>query len=82
MNDYFLSEAISHNLQIKNPLEIPKVKTTNYGIKSLSFQGPKIWNSFPDEIKIAQNTKQLYKIRSKFSSSLINVHVLLTFRNK
>ena len=58
MKDYFLSKAINRKLRIKNPLEIPKVRTTNYGIRSLSFQGPKIWNSLPDEIKTAQNTKQ------------------------
>ena len=35
-----------------------KVKTTTYDIKLLSFHGPKIWNSLPDEIKTAQNAKK------------------------
>ena len=51
MKDYFLPKAINHNLRLKKPLEIPKVRTTNYGIRSSSFQGPKIWNSLPDELK-------------------------------
>ena len=42
MNDYFLQKTTTHNLRIQNLLLIPKVKTTTYGIKSLSFQGPKI----------------------------------------
>ena len=57
MKDYFVPKTMSHNLRITNPLVVPKVRTTNYGIKSLSYQGPKIWNSLPDEIKTAQNTK-------------------------
>ena len=28
---------------------------------TLSFQGPNMWNSFPDEIKTAQNAEQLKK---------------------
>ena len=59
MKDYFLQKTTTHNLRIQNPLLIPKVETTTYGIKSLSFQGPKIWNSLPDEIKTAQNAEQL-----------------------
>ena len=60
MKDCFLPKAINHNLRIKIkiPLEISRLRTTNYGIRSLSFQGPKIWNSLPDEIKIAQNINQ------------------------
>ena len=58
VKDYFLPKAINHNLRLKNPVEISKVRTTNYGIRSLSFQGPKIWNSLPDETKTAQNTKK------------------------
>ena len=58
MKDYFLQKTTTHNLRIQNPLLIRKVKTTTYGIKSLSFQGPRIWNSLPDEIKTAQNAKQ------------------------
>ena len=55
---YFLPKATHNNLRIKIPLEFPKVRPTNYGIKSLNFKGPKIWNSLPDEIKTDQNTKQ------------------------
>ncbi len=58
MTDYFSAKITSHDLRIFKPLKIPKMKTTNDGIKSLRVQGPKIWNSFPAEIKSARNTKQ------------------------
>ena len=57
MKDYFSPKITGHDLRVKNPLVIPKVKTTNYGIKSHIFQGPKIWNALSDEIKTAPNTK-------------------------
>ena len=58
MKDYFVPKTTGHNLRLKNPLDIPRARTTNSGIRSLSFQGPKIWNSLPESIKTAQNTRQ------------------------
>ena len=58
MQDYILPKITGYDLRIKNPLAIPKIRTTNYGIRSQSFQGQKIWNSLPDSIKKAKNTKE------------------------
>ncbi len=58
MRDYFLPKRVDHDLRRTNPLQIPKVRTTAYGINSLCFQGPKIWNALPAETKPAQNVKQ------------------------
>ena len=30
---------------------IPSVRTTNYGLKQLKFNGPRIWNALPTNIK-------------------------------
>ena len=51
MKDYFVPKTTGYNLRLKNPLDIPRARTTNNGIRSLSFQGPKIWNSLPETIK-------------------------------
>ena len=58
MKDYFIEKTLNHDLRVANPLVVPRVRTTNYGIKSLSFQGPKIWNSLPIDIKSAKNSNQ------------------------
>ena len=58
MKDCFVPKTTGHNLRLKNPLDIPKARTTNDGVRSLSFQRPKMWNSLPESIKIAQNTRQ------------------------
>ena len=62
MKDYFVPKTTGHN-----PLGIPKARTTNNGIRSFSFQGPKIWNSLLESIKTAQNTRQFYNlIKTRF----------------
>ena len=43
---------IAENTTIKN-LFIPMVRTTNYGLKQLKANGPRIWNSLPTNIKNA-----------------------------
>ena len=58
MKDYFLEKPHSYDLRVAKPLMVPKVRTTNYGIKSLNFQGPKLWNSLPATIKSAKNCDQ------------------------
>ena len=64
MKDYFLPKPTSYNLRKNDILFVPKVKTTNYGINSVSFLGPKIWNSLPNEIKASRNANQ-FKILIK-----------------
>ena len=64
MKDYFLPKSTSYDLRRNDVLFVPKVKTTNYGIRSISFLGPKIWNSLPNEIKLSKNANQ-FKILIK-----------------
>ena len=58
MKNYFLPNPLAINLRRNDVLSIPKVKTTNYRIKSIGFLGPKIWNSLPNEIKSSRNANQ------------------------
>ena len=48
MKDYFVPKTTGHNLRLKDSLDIPKARTTNNGIRSLSFKELKIWNSLPE----------------------------------
>ncbi len=60
MQDYFLPKITGYDLQIKNPLAIPKIRTTNYSIISRSFQGPKSGIHYQKQLKrlkIPKNSK-------------------------
>ena len=58
MKDYFTPKSISHSFRQNDVLCVLEVETTNYGIKSLRFLGPRIWNSLPNEIKSSQSINQ------------------------
>ena len=40
-----------YSLRGKHILQIPKVNTTTYGLKSWQYQAAKLWNSLPDTAK-------------------------------
>ena len=46
-----LKEQIHYSLRTQTDFEIPHVKTVNYGLESIRFLGPKIWESFPNDLK-------------------------------
>ena len=41
MKDYFLPKSTTYDLRRNDVLFVPKVKTTNYGIRAMSFFGSK-----------------------------------------
>ena len=42
-----------YNLRGKHILELPKVNTTTYGLKSWRYTAAKIWNALPDQFRAA-----------------------------
>ena len=51
-------------------LNIPSVRTTTYGIKSLKYTGTSLWNNTPLHIRESTNRKQLIKkLKEKFTDS-------------
>ena len=62
----------SHAPQLRNSdkdnLEdwtLPKTRTVNYGIETLRYRGPLIWNLIPDEIKMS---KSIESFKSKIGN--------------
>ena len=45
--------SILLKILLQKNLFIPMVRTTNYGLKQLKANGPRIWNSLPTNIKNA-----------------------------
>ena len=41
--------------EIKPNLEIPKSNQVRFGMKSLRYLGPKVWNSLPQHIQSSEN---------------------------
>ena len=51
MSKLFKIKETNYNLHRENTLVVSNVHTTRYGIDSISYLGPKIWDSVPAEIK-------------------------------
>ena len=46
-------QSTNYNLRGKHILELPKVNTTTYGLKSWRYTAAKIWNALPDQFRAA-----------------------------
>ena len=62
MSDLFKLKETTYSLRNENALVSIKSKTTNYGINSVSYLAPKIWDQVPAEIK---NSKSLNIFKEK-----------------
>ena len=76
--------STNYNLRGKHILELPKVNTTTYGLKSWRYTAAKIWNSFPDQFRAAA----LHELRfvfsiiiHKISSELLNDDACIVSEN-
>lgn len=52
LNDMFETKVALYSMRNPNKLNQPKRRTTNYGIRSLSYIGSKIWNDLPFSLDI------------------------------
>ena len=55
IKDLFKLRISNYNLRGIDILTLPKPRTTTYGLDSLRYMGPKIWNSLTDKIRSAEN---------------------------
>ena len=51
MPPLFKIKENKYNLHRENTLVVSNVRTTRYGLDSISYLGPKFWDLVPDEIK-------------------------------
>ena len=61
VSDIFQIKKTRYTSRKVKPLEIPRVKTVRYGINSLRYQGSKIWNELPNDIKKCHRSKPFQK---------------------
>ena len=48
LTEFFTTKEISYDLRIKHLLQMPKVKTSSYGQRSLLFRSSILWNTLSD----------------------------------
>ena len=50
-----------------NRAEIPQVRTTRYGLKSLRYEGAKLWNELPDHLRKEQSYNNFKSLINQWS---------------
>ena len=54
----YTTHELPYNTRINNPVNQPIVNTTTFGLQSLKYEGAKLWNSLPNDIKDAISLTQ------------------------
>ena len=58
ISDLFVVRNNVKCLRGTNKLVVPHKKTTNFGLKSTTFIGAKVWDSLPDELRSMATLKE------------------------
>ena len=61
ISDLFVVRNNVKCLRSTNKLVVPRKKTTNFGLKSTTFIGSKVWNSLPDKLRSTKILKEFKK---------------------
>ena len=61
ISDLFLVRNNVKCLRGTNKLVVPRKKTSNFGLKSTTFIGAKVWNSVPDKLRTTKILKEFKK---------------------
>ena len=64
------------NLRGVNKLVLPKVKTTQHGLKSTVYTASKAWNSLSDELRLMTNINPLITVPAVTGHDFAHVRVL------
>ena len=55
MRELFERNSSSYSTRRLNDLKIPRVNQTSYGSRSIRFEGARLWNHLPENIKSSEN---------------------------
>ena len=56
---------IKYTFRYKNLLEVQRIRTTKYGLHSLRYAAPKIWNELPNDFRVSMSLNKLRTVIGK-----------------
>ena len=60
MKEIFMQRNIGYSLRHGDDAQLPKVRTTSFGVESIAYLGNKLWQILPQEIK-QSNSLPIFK---------------------
>ena len=68
IQDMISIKTSTYNFRGERKAEIPKVNTTRYGLRSFRSEAPRIWNSLPNNLRVAESYPQFQGLLRKWDS--------------
>lgn len=62
INDLVNIKNPSYNFRSERKAEIPRVNSTRYGLRSFRSEAPRIWNSLPNDLRVAESYPQFRRL--------------------
>jgi hypothetical protein len=69
LNDIVSFKHISYSFRWQQTVEIPQVRTTNFGLHSLRYAGATLWNELPDGIRVQKNLNQFKSLINNWNGN-------------
>ena len=77
-HSWFITTSCTHTYSTRSSMQknlyLPHVRTTFYGLKSIKFLGPKIWNALPAQVKMSES---YVSFSSKLKEYILNTGLQL-----
>ena len=61
MLDLFQGREVNYNIRSQTDFSLRSVNTSSYGLRSLRYLAPKIWNLVPQDIRSAKRLSQFIR---------------------
>jgi hypothetical protein len=69
LNDFIRFKHISYFFRWQQTVEIPQVRTTNFGLHTLRYAGATLWNELPDAIGAQTNLNQFKNLINNWNGN-------------
>jgi hypothetical protein len=69
LNNIVSFKHIYYSFRGQQTVEIPQVRTTNFGLHSLRYAGVTLWNELPDEIRAQTNLNQFKSLINNWNGN-------------
>ena len=62
INDIVNIKPSTYNFRAERLAEVPRVNTTRYGLRSFGSEAARVWNSLPNELRVAESYPQFRRM--------------------
>ena len=70
INDLVEIKTSTYNFRAEKQAEVPRVNTTRYGLRSFRSEAARVWNSLPNEMRVAESYPQFRRLIHSWDSPI------------